>query len=789
MIKSAFSAKKRDAKLVSIQTQLAITGGGLSGVCAAITAAREGVKVVLVQDRPVLGGNASSEVRLWILGATSHMGNNNRWSREGGVIDEILIENLYRNKEGNPLILDTIVLEKVKAEKNITLLLNTMVYDLEKEGDNRIKAIKAFCSQNSTEYLIESPLFCDASGDGIIAFKAGSPFRMGAENAEEFDEGFAPNIEDYGELLGHSMYFYTKDTGKPVKFVAPDFALKNIGELPRMRNYQVQDDGCRLWWVEYGGRLDTVHQSEDIKWELWKVIYGIWDYVKNSGEFPEAETLTLEWVGTIPGKRESRRFEGDYILKQADVVEQRQHPDLVAYGGWSLDLHPADGVYSEKMSCNQWHSKGVYGIPYRCYYSSEIENLFLAGRIISASHVAFGSSRVMATCAHGSQAVGMAAVLCAKKELLPRELSNPTLMAELQSKLNLAGQSIPHTRIPESKNLLTSAVIEASSTYKLNELPFNGPWISLKQGAAQLLPIRSGERLKAKLQLRAQTDTYIHVELQASQRLGNFTPDMLLHEKTIYLEKGEQFIELDFTTNLNVDQYVFLLFRENEQVEIRSSLTRMTGLLSVFNKFNKAVSNLGKQEPEEGLGIDTFEFWTPERRPAGHNLAMVLQEPLKLYHPDYLRNGKVRPETKTNAWAASLDDANPVLKFKWDTPKEIRQIRLFFDNDFDHPLESSLMGHPEDMIPFCIKDYRISAVQNESEQSEKLEITTNMQYHSEEVATLTEKSAKIIIDKKGNYQTINTINFKQPLVTSQIELQIAHPSSEIPAALFEVVIS
>lgn len=126
-IQEGFAAEGRTPRSEVLHTELAIIGGGLSGVCAAITAARKGVKVVLVQDRPVLGGNASSEVRLWILGATSHMGNNNRWSREGGVVDEILVENMYANKEGNPLIFDTILLDKVVSEPNITLLLNTAI--------------------------------------------------------------------------------------------------------------------------------------------------------------------------------------------------------------------------------------------------------------------------------------------------------------------------------------------------------------------------------------------------------------------------------------------------------------------------------------------------------------------------------------------------------------------------------------------------------------------------------------------------------------------------------------
>src|SRR5688500_8742788 len=176
-----------------IDADLVIVGGGVSGVCCAITAAREGLKIVLVQDRPVLGGNASSEIRLWILGATSHMGNNNRWAREGGVIDEILVENTYRNPEGNPVIFDLILLEKIVEEKNINLYLNTAVYEVLKDEPDKIKAVKGYCSQNQTEYIFKSPLFCDASGVGIVAFLAVASFRMGAESRKEINEKLTPS--------------------------------------------------------------------------------------------------------------------------------------------------------------------------------------------------------------------------------------------------------------------------------------------------------------------------------------------------------------------------------------------------------------------------------------------------------------------------------------------------------------------------------------------------------------------------------------------------------------------
>ena len=236
------------------KAQYVVVGGGIAGVCSAITAARAGLKVILIQDRPVLGGNASSEIRLWILGATSHMNNNNRWAREGGVHEEILVENMYRNKEGNPVFFDALLIDKVWAEPKITLLLNTAVYEVEMTEKNKIGKIVAFCSQNSTRYEISAPFFCDASGDGIIGFLAGASFRLGAEKMEVFGEKFMMP-PDFGNLLGHSMYFYSKDAGMPVKYVPPAFALKDIPKhIPRFKDIQRDSSGCRLWWAGVGRR-------------------------------------------------------------------------------------------------------------------------------------------------------------------------------------------------------------------------------------------------------------------------------------------------------------------------------------------------------------------------------------------------------------------------------------------------------------------------------------------------------------------------------------------------------
>lgn len=751
------SSSPRRLRSVSLSSDLVVVGGGMAGLCCAITAARAGIQVILVQDRPVLGGNASSEVRLWILGATSHLGNNNRWSREGGVIDEILIENTFRNPEGNPSIFDALLLEKVTTEPNLTLLLNTAVFEVIKLDADTIAGARAFCSQNSTLYELRAPLFCDASGDGILGFLSGAAFRMGAESSNEFGEKFAPSA-DYGELLGHSIYFYSKETGRPVSFTAPSFALKDISRIPRYRNFNSGEFGCRLWWIEYGGRLDTVHATEEIKWELWRIVYGVWDHIKNSGKFPEAETLTLEWVGAIPGKRESRRFEGEHILIQQDIIEQRQHHDAVAYGGWSIDLHPSDGIFSEKPGCNQWHSKGIYQIPYRCLYSRNIHNLFLAGRIISTSHVAFGSSRVMATCAHAAQAVGQAAAQCIAQGARPRELSRPENIKKLQLALRRSGQFIPGLRLDDPDDLIVSAKISASSEYILDELPPDGPTLSLENPWAMLLPVKTGEPLHFSVWAESAEDASLRAELRVSEDPENFTPEITLDSYSVTIEKGPlREIAIRFEQTLPDPRYVFICFYGSAHIRLRCSRQRVTGVLSLCHRVHRSVANSAVQSAPLDIGVDNFEFWLPPRRPGGHNLAMRFHAPLHLSQAAHVSNGTDRPRQKTNAWIARMNDPRPTLTAVWAKPVRIARLELTFDTDFDHPMESVLMEHPEPRMPFCIRSYRIRTSGN-----------------------------SIVAEEFDNHQSRRVHHFNPPLSTSRIAVEVDAPHACIPAALFSL---
>lgn len=685
-----------------LQAELLIVGGGLAGVCAALAAARDGLDVVLIQDRPVLGGNASSEVRLWANGATSHMGNNNRWAREGGIIGEIMEENLWRNKEGNPVLFDMVLLDIVQAQPGVTLLLNTVVTDIEKSG-RRLLSVQAFNAINQTRYQVSATQFIDASGDGVLGYLAGAAHRVGAESVEEFGEKMAPG-ENFGHKLGHSIYFYTKRTAQPVRFVAPSFALKEITAIPRYKRLSSELNGCDLWWLEWGGRLDTVHESETIKWELWKIVWGVWDYIKNSGEFPDADNLTIEWVGLIPGKRESRRFLGETMLCQQDIIEQRDHYDAVAYGGWSIDLHPADGVYSEHDGCRQFHSKGTYTIPFRALYSQSLDNLLLTGRLISATHVAFGSARVMCTCGVLGEVVGRAAALCQQQQITPAELAQPERVGQLQQHLLRQGAFIPRHPLA---NPAREAYVTVSSTLELRALPADAGWQPLQSRCALLLPLKAGERLPAiSVQLRAANAQKLQVSLLTSANPANTCGDCQLSTQSITVtEQGTYRLSFDYRAEC--DRYVFIAFEENAAIEVALTSQRLPGVMMVFNSLNPRVAKRTRQINDGDYGVDEFDFWLPRRAPQQILLAFALETPLQLWHRDYLLNGKLRPEQHTNCWVPAQDDTHPNVSWHWNEPQQAKHITLLFDNDFDHAMETVQMGHAQAVTPHCTTHYRV----------------------------------------------------------------------------------
>jgi len=434
----------------TINCQLCVIGGGLSGSFAALAAARRGVKVVLVQDRPMLGGNASSEIRMWVRGAKG------KYDRETGLLSEWEERNIHGNPTLSHSLLDAALYGMLYENPNIRMLLNASCVDASMEG-NRIVSITAWQGTTYTWITVKADLFADCSGDSILAPITGADYRHGREGKEEFGETLAQDEAD-SHTMGMSIILAARETDHPVKFVPPPFASYyptdesfegdmngNVHALARSHNIGTSKDN--LWWVELGGHLDSIHDADRMREQLLCNIYGVWDHIKNHGDHG-MENWDLDWVGFLPGKRESRRYMGDVIVTEHDILSGGHFEDEVAYGGWPLDDHNPYGMLKNEHSSTASISIPVqeaYGLPYRALYSRNISNLMFAGRNISVTHVALSSCRVMATCALLGQAMGTGAAIAIKHGCQPRGVYEKHLK-ELQTALMEDGMFLPHIR-------------------------------------------------------------------------------------------------------------------------------------------------------------------------------------------------------------------------------------------------------------------------------------------------------------------------------------------------------
>ncbi len=397
---------------------LLVVGGGMAGISAAVSAARSGAKVVLMHERPVLGGNASSEIRMWVCGAYGAE------NRETGLVEEIALENLYRNPTKNYYIWDTILYGLVENEPNVTLLLNCTCMDAKAEKgsfadgrDTKIELVTGYQMTTQTFIDVKAKFYADCSGDSILAPLVGAEFRIGREAASEFGED--TELEEADELtMGHSCLLYGRETTQKVDYKHPEWAGKIDEKYFEARGLNPFADYENYWYLELGGMKDTIHDTDEIQKELIPLALNAWDYVKNSGKF-ETENWELDFLGFLPGKRESRRMVGEYMITERDIATNRQFDDEIAYGGWPLDDHFPAGFYHKGTPNKNIDTPSAYSIPYRCLYSKNVENLFFAGRNISATHFAMSSTRVMSTCALLGEAVGAAAAIGAKYNLTP----------------------------------------------------------------------------------------------------------------------------------------------------------------------------------------------------------------------------------------------------------------------------------------------------------------------------------------------------------------------------------
>ncbi|NQU44539.1 FAD-dependent oxidoreductase [bacterium] len=410
-----------------------VVGGGIAGMCAAIAAARHGAKVLLMHDRHVLGGNASSECRVCINGADRVHEIPNM--RETGILEELRLDNCRRNPNLSYSIQDLLFYEAVHFEPNITLLLNCSCMDAEMDGDH-IVSVSAYQLTTQTLHHVRARIFADCSGDGILAPLTGAACRTGREGRDEFGESIAPEKAD-NKTMGMTCLIHSREHDSDQPFTPPSWAYRyhKCQDLPWGPGGHKGPWRAGYWWLEMGGEHDSIHDTERLRDEILKIVLGVWDHIKNCGDH-EADRWAIEWIGFLPGKRESRRYEGDHILTQGDIESEGKFDDMVAYGGWTMDDHHSGGFYSIRVGAPAtiWHPcPSPYGIAYRTLYSRNIDNLMFSGRVHSASHVAMSSTRVMGTCAVMAQAVGTAAAMAIEKGLAPRDINSR--MKDLQQRL------------------------------------------------------------------------------------------------------------------------------------------------------------------------------------------------------------------------------------------------------------------------------------------------------------------------------------------------------------------
>lgn len=483
-------------KVSEIQTDILVAGGGMAGVACALAAARCGAKVILCQDRPVLGGNASSEIRMHIVGADCS-GSRGKVleteAREGGIIEEIRLENTVKNPQRSASVFDLILYDKCRVESNLTLMLNTAVVGCEMK-DSRILHVLSENRSSELKFKISAEIFVDCTGDGSLGVMAGALFREGRETSDEFLESFAVEKAD-SRRLGSTLLFQARRHDKPMPFTAPTWARKFTEKELRLRPhadvYSAVDTGLEYgyWWVEWGGTLDTIRDNEEIRDELLSIMMGVWDHVKNSGDHG-AENWALDWIGFLPGKRESRRFVGQYTLTQNDIMFSSSFKDAIAYGGWPIDIHPPEGIDSiNQQPCIQHRVPCLYDIPLGACISANIDNLMFAGRNISATHVAFASIRVMATSAVVGQGVGTAAAFAVHEKLLLTELYTvKKLVGVIQQRLLHDDVYLIGIVNSDSSDLAQSAVVSASSYQPI------GPAENVVSG--QTRAVHEGDSLK-----------------------------------------------------------------------------------------------------------------------------------------------------------------------------------------------------------------------------------------------------------------------------------------------------
>eukprot|EP00040_Diaphanoeca_grandis_P039183 m.258359 g.258359 ORF g.258359 m.258359 type:complete len:885 (+) comp36477_c0_seq1:156-2810(+) len=436
----------------TIEVDVFVAGGGSAGTSAAIAAARNGAKTLIVNGRSVLGGNSGSEVRVGMVGACGpRSGVKNALlmeCREGGIVEEYILDNTVNNPASVPEFFSLELLTMIKAEPNIILLQDTWLVSVDTVvSSSGVKQIvSATCENQMTQrrYFVKAKTFIDATGDGRLGAEAGAEWIQGREGPAEYNESLAVGFGPDHETEGTSLIYHVVDNKQPTPFTSPFWAAKFNESQFQYRSVSGTSGG--YWWTEVSYPYNTITDGENITNELLEDMFGIWDYIKNSGNHPESKDMMIDWFGFVGGKREGRRFVGQFVASQNDIMkdpnaEPPQAPtmfwDRVAYAGWDFDLHDPMGMRDPTHPpYRHFKTPYVYSTALGSLIAKDVTNLFFAGRLASFSHIVYGSQRVMKSCAVMGQAAGTAAAFSVTKNIDPITIrSSPENVWSIQQQL------------------------------------------------------------------------------------------------------------------------------------------------------------------------------------------------------------------------------------------------------------------------------------------------------------------------------------------------------------------
>lgn len=681
-----------------VEKDLVVVGAGLAGLSVAITAARQGVKVALITDRPILGGSASSEIRVGPGGADASPWN--RFARETGIMEEIFNHIHYKASFSGKwrwFYFDQLYFDMVLKEPNISCFLNTTIYKATRDEWNNIASIEGIQLRSEKKIEFRGRMFADCSGDGTVGFLAGADYRIGREAKGEFNEVFSPEEADKG-TMGATLLFTSIDTGHPVKFNAPEWSVpfRDIPSFNRLhRGMGKMPDGSfyGFWWVEYGGDVDSIHEDDQVVWHLRKLVYGIWDYVKNSGEFKDVENHDMNWIGYLPGKRESRRLMGPYIATSNDFLSQRSFTDTIGFAGWPIDIHPPEGYRALEPGCTHEYLPGITDIPFRCLYSRNIPNLLFAGRDISATHEGLGTLRLISTTSVMGQAVGQAAVMCLEKNILPEQIYG-NHMDELQQRLARVDQSIIGYRLKEDEDYSRKAVASASS---VREVKLEKPehFRVLYQPTGLILPVETEKLETLSVYLKADMPTQVTADIYGcDDKPQNYRITSMLKSVTLDCNE-EKWYDFDLNVRNGKGKKFIILFRKNTAIKLFFEQSMLTGILGIETDDVQEMKrdSVFRQVGKAHVPLTPCFKVTPEQN---------------YYCEKNINNGYIRPFSLPHLWSsARIEIGHPQwIQLDWQEPKSISTIELVFNSELNHPRMTTTINAVNAQM---VKSYEIIA--------------------------------------------------------------------------------